>query len=74
MGVRGGRRTHPEEVVPHVDGVLVAVQPENPHRRRGQLGDTASDPGQLSTQQLLFIYGGLKRTQVTLGNGRRLTG
>lgn len=54
-----GELPHPEEVVPHADGELVASQPQHAHRRGGQFRDAASNAGQLTAEQLLPVQRGL---------------
>ena len=53
---------HPEEIVFHADGELVAAQPQYSHRREGKLGDTTADAGELTTDQLLPVQRSLTHT------------
>lgn len=58
----GTELAHPEEVVFHADGELVAAQPQHAYRRDGELRDAASDAGQLTAEQLLPVQRRLTET------------
>lgn len=52
---RAGELTHPEEVIFHMDGKLVASQPQQADGRWGEFWNTAADAGQLTADQLLLV-------------------